>query len=296
MCRASSPWSSCAPCDRPQGAAGAVPPRRADLYQGAVIKTHREGLPWFSARRARRRDAAHRKAGGTTSESLDKPPYGSRPLFAGGRQEAQPMRCIARGSLPTRRKADAISMSLYHCSLVLGVALIRIGVGWVAPMSAIGRIAAVVVETARRPNMTLRRHRASCVGGHKGDWRTRQPRFPREWPCWPRQGYENSSGPLPRSRALYQGAVIKTHRDRVRFSPGRKGAAGDAAHRLGFLTPSGDKRTRPVGRLAEALGRRSARLAMRCIAATGAPSREPRQAVSMGLYHCSLVLARDTVA
>ena len=90
--------------------------------------------------------------------------------------------------------------------------------------------------------------------------------------------------------ALYQGAVIKTHRDRVRFSPGRKGAAGDAAHRLGFLTPSGDKRTRPVGRLAEALGRRSARLAMRCIAATGAPSREPRQAVSMGLYHCSLVL------
>ena len=84
--------------------------------------------------------------------------------------------------------------------------------------------------------------------------------------------------------------MIKTHRDRVRFSPGRKGAAGDAAHRLGFLTPSGDKRTRPVGRLAEALGRRSARLAMRCIAATGAPSREPRQAVSMGLYHCSLVL------
>ena len=92
---------------------------------------------------------------------------------------------------------------------------------------------------------------------------------------------------------LYQGAVIKTHRDRVRFSPGRKGAAGDAAHRLGFLTPSGDKRTRPVGRLAEALGRRSARLAMRCIAATGAPSREPRQAVSMGLYHCSLVLLRQ---
>ena len=31
------------------------------------------------------------------------------------------MRCIARGSLPTRRKADAISMSLYHCSLVLPI-------------------------------------------------------------------------------------------------------------------------------------------------------------------------------
>ncbi len=42
---------------------------------------------------------------------------------------------------------------------------------------------------------------------------------------------------------LYQGSAIKTHRDRVRFSPGRKEAAGDAGHRQGFLTPSGDKRT-----------------------------------------------------
>ena len=61
----------------------------------------------------------HRKMGGTTSESLGKPPFGSRPLIAGGRQEALTMRCIARGSLSTRRKADAISMGLYHCSLVL---------------------------------------------------------------------------------------------------------------------------------------------------------------------------------
>ncbi len=58
-----------------------------NLYQGSVIKTHRDGLPWFSARRARRGDAAHRKAGATTSESLGKPPFGSRPLIAGGRQE-----------------------------------------------------------------------------------------------------------------------------------------------------------------------------------------------------------------
>ena len=56
--------------------------------------THRDGLPWFSARRARRGDAAHRKAGATTSanliagESLGKPPFGSRPLIAGGRQVA----------------------------------------------------------------------------------------------------------------------------------------------------------------------------------------------------------------
>ena len=56
--------------------------------------THRDGLPWFSARRARRGDAAHRKAGATTSakliagESLGKPSCGSRPLIAGGRQVA----------------------------------------------------------------------------------------------------------------------------------------------------------------------------------------------------------------
>ena len=61
-------------------------------------------------------------------------------------------------------------------------------------------------------------------------------------------------------------------------------------HRLGFLTHSGGERTRPGRRLPEAFGRRSARLAMRCIAATGAPSRKPREAVSMSLYHRSLVL------
>ena len=52
--------------------------------------------------------------GATTSESHGKPPFGSRPLIAGGRQEALTMRSIARGSLPTRRKADAISRGLYH--------------------------------------------------------------------------------------------------------------------------------------------------------------------------------------
>ena len=70
-----------------------------------MIKTPRDGLPWFSARRARRGDARHRKAGATTSASLiageshGKPPFGSRPLIAGGRQAALTMRCIARGSL-----------------------------------------------------------------------------------------------------------------------------------------------------------------------------------------------------
>ena len=94
---------------------------------------------------------------------------------------------------------------------------------------------------------------------------------------------------------LYQGAVIKTHRDRVGLFPGRKGAASDAVHRLGFLTHAGGEPTRPGRRLPVAFakyspgGRRSARLAMQGIAATDAPSRKPREAVSMSLYHCSLV-------
>ncbi len=36
--------------------------------------THRDGLARLSARSVRRRDAGHRKACATTSESLDKPP------------------------------------------------------------------------------------------------------------------------------------------------------------------------------------------------------------------------------
>ena len=62
-------------------------------------------------------------------------------------------------------------------------------------------------------------------------------------------------------------------------------------NRLGFLTHSGGERTRPGRRLPEAFGRRSVRLAMRRIPAADAPSRKPREAVSMGLYHCSLVLS-----
>ena len=84
-----------------------------------------------------------------------------------------------------------------------------------------------------------------------------------------------STGPFAYSRDpvyvsmtmfLYQGSVIKTHRDRVRFSPGRKEAAGDAGHRQGFLTPAGGMRTRQgcgLGwRLPVALGRRCPRLAI----------------------------------
>jgi len=59
-----------------------------------------------------------------------------------------------------------------------------------------------------------------------------------------------------------------THRDRLRFSPGRNEAAGDAAHRLGFVTPSGDKRRRQELRLRVAFGRRCPRIAMPRIATT----------------------------
>ena len=75
------------------------------------------------------------------------------------------------------------------------------------------------------------------------------------------------------------------YRDRVRFSPGRKEDAGDVVHRQGFLTPSGDKRTQPERRLPVAFGRRCPRLTMSRIAVPGAPSRKPREDVSMGLYH-----------
>jgi hypothetical protein len=75
------------------------------------------------------------------------------------------------------------------------------------------------------------------------------------------------------------------YRDRVRFSPGRKEAVVDAGRRQGHLTPSGDKRTRPGRRLPVAFGRRCPRLVMHRIAAPGAPSRKPREAVSIGHYH-----------
>ena len=60
------------------------------------MKTHRDDFPWFSARRARRGDARHRKTGATTSESHGKSPYRSHPRPAGGRQEALTMHRISR--------------------------------------------------------------------------------------------------------------------------------------------------------------------------------------------------------
>ncbi len=81
--------------------------------------THRDGFPSFSARSAWRGDAGHRKARATPSESLGKPPFRSPERTAGGRRKALPMSHIARGFLPTRRIAHAISRGHYQCSLVL---------------------------------------------------------------------------------------------------------------------------------------------------------------------------------
>ena len=86
---------------------------------------------------------------------------------------------------------------------------------------------------------------------------------------------------------LYQGAVIKTHRDRVRLFPGEVGSRGRCEpHRLGFLTPSGGERPRPKAASRGASVCRSARLAMlQHRGERSAPSRKPREAVSMSLYH-----------
>ncbi len=45
-----------------------------------------------------------------------------------------------------------------------------------------------------------------------------------------------------------------TPKDRVGGPPGRRKAAGDAAHRQGVPTPSGGPPTRPEGRLCKAFG------------------------------------------
>ncbi len=87
--------------------------------------THRDGFPRFSARSAWRGDARHRKPCGTPfenhgpSESHGKPPFRSRPLIPGGRQEALTMPRIARGFLTYPAKSGH---DLYgSLSLILGI-------------------------------------------------------------------------------------------------------------------------------------------------------------------------------
>ncbi len=80
-----------------------------------------------------------------------------------------------------------------------------------------------------------------------------------------------------------------THRDRLCSPSGRRNAAGDAAHRQGFSTPSDGLHKRPERRLPKAFGRRRARLVMRSITAPHAPGQKPWEAVSMSHYQCSLV-------
>ena len=91
----------------------------SDLYQVALIMTHRDGLPKFSASSVRCGDAGHRKACATPSESLGKPPLRSRRRPVGGRRKVLMMHRIACNFPPTRRAACAISMSHDQRSLVL---------------------------------------------------------------------------------------------------------------------------------------------------------------------------------
>ena len=136
----------------------------------------------------------------------------------------------------------------------------------------------------------------------RGDRGRRRPRLTLSGPPGDRKPSPQTSSsistmasPYSSSRAgasvtgSYQGALIMTLRDRLGDPPGRRGAAGDAAHRPGFPTPSGGSPRRPEGRLAKAFGRRCGRLPMPHIAAPPAPSRKPWQAVSKGHYRHSLV-------
>jgi len=81
-----------------------------------------------------------------------------------------------------------------------------------------------------------------------------------------------------------------THRDRPWGPLGRKGRAGDVGHRQAFLTPSGGPHGRPERHHSKAFGQRRARLTMHRIVTPRAPCRKPWNGVSMGHYHCILVL------
>jgi hypothetical protein len=80
-----------------------------------------------------------------------------------------------------------------------------------------------------------------------------------------------------------------THRDRENSLSGRRKAAGDAAHRQGFSTPSDRLFSRPKRRLPATFGSRRNRLAMPRIAAATTPNRKTRETVWMGHDQRSLV-------
>ena len=80
--------------------------------------TPRDGFPRFSARRVGCGDAVHRKDRATLSESLGKPPFGSRMRPVGGRRNGLTMPRIDCAAPPTRRAAYAISRGHNQRSLV----------------------------------------------------------------------------------------------------------------------------------------------------------------------------------
>ncbi len=141
----------------------------------------------------------------------------------------------------------------------------------------------------RRPRVPFL-HRPWAVATRFSPKRSRRPpaansgtsRAARSTPVWPPET-------IFRGKALYQGALIMAHRDRVGGSSGRRKGAGDAAHppsaaaaprlrrtgRQNFPTPSDGPHTRPQRRLTKAFGRCRARFAMPRIATAHAPGRKP---------------------
>ena len=116
-----------------RGRIGFMLPRRRQghSYQGAMIKTHRDGFPRLSARSVRRGDAGHRKACATTSESLGKPPFRSSMRPVGGRRKALTMQTHRQRlpSYPTDRMDDPYG-SLSSLLGISGRAAIRRDNGW----------------------------------------------------------------------------------------------------------------------------------------------------------------------
>ena len=89
-----------------------------NLYQGALIMTHRDRLCSPSGRRKAAGDVVHRQGFPTPSDGRHKRPERRRPKAFGRRRARLPMHRIATPRAPSKKSWDAVSMSHYQCSLV----------------------------------------------------------------------------------------------------------------------------------------------------------------------------------
>ena len=105
-------------------------PRTRGLFQGSVIKTHGDGFPWFSARRAGRGDASASQNRSPVRKALGRPPGGLRAKATGSRRPGRvrlspegvgkPKRCSASPTaslLPGEKR----TRSLWVFTLILGI-------------------------------------------------------------------------------------------------------------------------------------------------------------------------------